>query len=75
MTDDIEQLLKNLHFDRIRHVVERELQKAEKSKPSYANFYAKILREQYDIKRQRSAEYRISPSGPSRAMDARIVPV
>jgi DNA replication protein DnaC len=59
MTDDIEQLLKHLHLDCMHAVVQRELEKAAKAKPSYAEFYAKVLRQQYDIKRQRSAEYRI----------------
>lgn len=63
MTDDLEQLLKNLHFERIRDVVERELQKAQKSKPSYSEFYAKILRAQYTLQRARSADYRVKQAG------------
>jgi DNA replication protein DnaC len=39
--------------------VERELERAQKQKLSYEAFYARILREQYQLQRQRSVEYRI----------------
>lgn len=59
MTDDIEQLLKNLHLSALGEVVERELARAQKQKPSYEAFYGRILREQYQMQRHRSMEYRI----------------
>jgi DNA replication protein DnaC len=59
MNDDLEQLLKNLKMRAMREVVERELARAQKSKPSYAEFYARLLREQYQLQKQRSLEYRI----------------
>lgn len=59
ISDDIDQLLKNLHMAAMREVVERELARAQKSKPSYADFYARVLREQYKLLRERSLEYRI----------------
>jgi DNA replication protein DnaC len=59
MDDDIDQLLKNLRLQAMREIVERELARAQKSKPSYAAFFARILREQYQLQRARSLEYRI----------------
>jgi DNA replication protein DnaC len=59
ISDDIDQLLKNLHMAAMREVVERELTRAQKAKPSYADFYARVLREQYKLLRERSLEYRI----------------
>jgi DNA replication protein DnaC len=59
MNDDIEQLLKNLKMRAMSELVERELTRAQKVKPSYAEFYARLLREQYQLQRQRSLAYRI----------------
>lgn len=59
ISDDIDQLLKNLHMAAMREVVARELSRAQKDKPSYADFYARVLREQYKLLRERSLEYRI----------------
>lgn len=43
----------------LREVIERELVRAQKAKPSYAAFYARILREQHQYAQARSLEYRI----------------
>src|SRR5271170_4639306 len=59
MNDDLDQLLKNLKMGGIREILERELGRAQKTKPSYADFYARLLREQYQIQKARSLEYRI----------------
>src|SRR5215475_8267046 len=59
MNDDLEQLLKSLKMGDMREIVERELARAQKTKSSYADFYARLLREQYQLQRQRSLEYRI----------------
>ena len=63
MTDDLDQLLKSLQLERLRETVERELQRATKQKLSYADFYARILREQEQMQRARSVEYRIRNAG------------
>ena len=42
-----------------REIVERELARAQKAKPSYADFYARVLREHYLLVQTRSVEYRI----------------
>jgi DNA replication protein DnaC len=62
-TDDIAQLLANLRLRGMLEVVERELLRAQKGKPSYAEFYARILREQEKLMRERSLENRIEKSG------------
>jgi DNA replication protein DnaC len=59
INDDIDQLLKSLRIHAMHDIVERELARAQKAKPSYAEFYARILREQYKLMRARSLEYRI----------------
>jgi hypothetical protein len=51
-TDDIAQLLANLRLRGMLEVVERELLRAQKGKPSYAEFYARILREQEKLMRE-----------------------
>jgi DNA replication protein DnaC len=63
INDDIDQLLKNLRLLGLRETVERELTRAQKTKPSYAEFYARILREQERLTRERSVEYRIQRAG------------
>jgi len=59
MNDDIDQLLKSLKMRAMLEIVERELARAQKTKPSYAEFYARLLREQYQLQKQRSLAYRI----------------
>lgn len=63
INDDIDQLLKSLRMSAMRETVERELARAQKTKPSYAEFYARILREQEKLMRDRSLEYRIARAG------------
>ncbi len=62
-TDDIAQLLANLRMRGMLEVVEREITRAQKAKPSYAEFYARILREQEKLMRERSLENRIEKAG------------
>jgi DNA replication protein DnaC len=59
MNEDLDQLLKNLKMRAMNEVVERELARAQKNKPSYADFYTRLLREQYQLQKQRSLESRI----------------
>ena len=59
MDDDLEQLLNNLRLKRIREILDRELQRAEKTGPSYAGFLAGLLREEYHAQLERFLEYRI----------------
>lgn len=59
MNDDIDQLLKNLKLRRLREIIHDELERAEKKKPSYSEFIARVLREEYQHQQERFLEYRI----------------
>jgi len=59
MNEDLDQLLKNLQLHRMREILDRELERATTSAPSYSDFLAKLLREQYLAKQERSMGYRI----------------
>jgi DNA replication protein DnaC len=59
VNDDIDQLLKNLKLRRLREIVADELARAEKRKPSYSEFLARILREEFQHQQERFLEYRI----------------
>lgn len=57
--DDLEQLLKSLKLRKIREVLQRELEHAERTAPSYSDFLARILREEFQDQQMRFLEYRI----------------
>jgi DNA replication protein DnaC len=59
MDDDLDQLLSNLRLNRTREILDRELERAEKTAPSYAAFLATLLREEYHARQERFLEYRI----------------
>ena len=59
MDDDLEQLLENLKLRKLREILPRELEKAEKQSPSYSTFLARLLREEYQSQEMRFLEYRI----------------
>ena len=59
MTDDLDQLLLGLKLQRARDVLVRELERATKEQPSYEDFLARVLREEYHHQRQKSMEARI----------------
>ena len=59
MDDNLEQLLKNLKLYRIQEILDRELTRAAKREPSYASFLARLLREQWAYRQERSLAYRI----------------
>ena len=59
VNDDIDQLLKNLKLRRLREIISAELERAEKKKPSYSEFIARVLREEYQHQQERFLEYRI----------------
>lgn len=62
MDDEIDQLLKSLGLHRMREVFDREITRATKTKASFRDLVAVLLREQYAWQRQRSFEYRIKVS-------------
>lgn len=59
MNDDIDQLLANLKLRRLREIVDEELARAAKKKPSYSEFLARVLREEYQDQQMRFLEYRV----------------
>jgi DNA replication protein DnaC len=62
MDDDLEQLLENLKLRRMKQVLPRELERAEKHTPSYSDFLARLLREEYQSQEMRFLEHRIRRS-------------
>jgi len=59
MIDDLDQLLKTLQLKKIRQILPRELDRATKTSPSYADFLARLFREEALYRRERSVLYRI----------------
>ena len=60
MNDDIDQLCDNLKLRRLREIVPEELARAAKKKPSYSEFLARVLREEYQDQQMRFLEYRVA---------------
>jgi DNA replication protein DnaC len=59
MTEDLEQLLKNLKLGRILDVYDEQLRAAEKQDVSYSEFVAGLLRAQWHTRQERALEWRI----------------
>jgi len=59
MTEDLEQLMKNLKLRRMLSVYDEQLQAAEKSQVSYSEFVAGLLRAQWHDRQESALEWRI----------------
>ena len=59
MTDEIEQLLRNLHLKKIAAIMDDELAHAEKHQLSYGAFLARLLRAQYHHRQETALAWRI----------------
>lgn len=59
MTDELEQLLKNLHLRKIVEIFDEELTKAEKQQISYTDFLLRLIRPQWHAKQEHAMEWRI----------------
>ena len=59
MNYDIDQLCANLKLRKLREIAGEELARAAKKKPSYSEFLARVLREEYQDQQMRFLEYRI----------------
>ena len=59
MTDDVEQLLKNLKLRRVLEVYDEQLRAAEKEDVSYSEFVARLLRAQWHARQEGALEWRI----------------
>ena len=59
MTEEVEQLLKNLKLRRILEVYDEQLRAAEKQEISYSEFVAALLRAQWHARQEGALEWRI----------------
>jgi DNA replication protein DnaC len=59
MTEDLEQLLKNLKLRRIHEVYDEQLRAAEKGDISYSEFVAGLMRAQWHTRQEGALEWRI----------------
>src|SRR5712692_2225750 len=60
MTEEIEQLLRNLHLKKIAAIIDDELAHAEKHQFSYGAFLARLLRAQYHHRQETALAWRIT---------------
>lgn len=63
MTEELEQLLKNLGLKRILEIYDEQLRTAEKQDVSYAEFLVRLLRAQWHARQESSLNYRIRQAG------------
>jgi DNA replication protein DnaC len=59
VTEEIEQLLKNLKLKRILEILDKEIARAEKHDSTYETFLVRLLRAQYHHKQESALEWRI----------------
>jgi len=59
MTEELEQLLKNLHLGEIADTLDEKLRLAEKEQPSYEDFLLRLVRAQWHAKQEKAMEWRI----------------
>ena len=59
MSEELEQLLKNLKLRRMLEIYEEQLRAAEKQDVSYSEFLTRLLRAQWHHRQESALEYRI----------------
>lgn len=59
MTEELDQLLKNLRLKRIAEILDEELRKAQRDQPTYPDFLLRLLRPQWHAKNDQALEWRI----------------
>ena len=59
MSEEVEQLLKNLHLRRVLSIYEEQLRAAEKEDVSYSEFVTRLLRAQWHARQEGALEWRI----------------
>ena len=59
VTEDLEQLTRNLKLRRIGQILDRELSRVPEAQPSHAEFLERLLREEYQYQQDRRVESRI----------------
>src|SRR5690349_18361871 len=59
MTEELEQLLKNLRLKRIAAIYDEQLRAADKEQVSYSEFLTRLLRAQFHARQEGALEWRI----------------
>jgi DNA replication protein DnaC len=59
MTEDLEQLFKNLNLRRTAEIFDDEIRKAERDQPTYEDFTLRLMRPQWHAKNDQALEWRI----------------
>jgi len=59
MTEELEQLLKNLHMKKITEILEEETQRADHDQIPYQEFLLRLMRPQWYAKQEQALEWRI----------------
>lgn len=59
MTEEIEQLLKNLRLTKMLETLDEELERAAGEQPTYQDFLVRLLRSQWHAKNEQALEWRI----------------
>ena len=59
MTEELEQLLKNLHLDRIAEIIDDETRRADQDQPPYQEFLLRLMRPQWHAKQEKALAWRI----------------
>ena len=59
ISDELAQLLQNLHLQKIAEILGDEVRHADKQQPSYATFLARLLRAQYHHRQETALKWRI----------------
>lgn len=59
MTEELEQLLKNLHLNRIVEIIDDETRRADQDQPPYQEFLLRLMRPQWHAKQEKALTWRI----------------
>jgi DNA replication protein DnaC len=60
MTEELEQLLKNLHLNRIAEIIDDETRRADRDQPPYQEFLLRLIRPQWHAKQEKALQWRVS---------------
>ena len=63
MTDELDQLLKNLHLKKIHEILDEEIRRADQEQIPYHDFLLRLLRPQWHAKQEQALEWRIKRAG------------
>src|ERR1700691_6165045 len=74
MTEELEQLLKNLKLRRMLEIYDEQLRAADKDDISYSEFITRLVRAQYQARQEGALEWRIRRANLARALVAGDVP-